>query len=423
MRTEQLTRMPLRTIGGCTGIGACANPAVISGTWRLKLVPSNGCYWYSCSSNAWGVSLTTKSAVLAVLLGLGVGLPQQARSESSPWPLQLEMRVPFEPTAFPSAGRTYLAYELYLTNFSHDSLALRRIDLLDAETASDRPIAAFEGLALDAVLQPVGGKRLAPGGSVVVFMWVAVEPGARVPAKLRHRVVTADATAEGAVIGTHQTALKVLASPVQGSNWLASDAPSNDADNHHRRGILVFDGRPAISRRYAIDWMQVENGASFSGNASDKRSYYAYAKPVLAVADAIVVIAKDGLPDNVPGHNTPEQEGFHPAVPLTMDTLGGNTIVLDLGSGQFANYLHLQPGSLRVNVGDHVRRSQVIALIGDSGDAREPHLHFEITNSPKLLAGEGLPYVIDHFRAKSKTGWESRTRQLPLKDTVIDFGR
>ena len=253
-------------------------------------------------------------------------------------------------------------------------------------------------------------------------MWVSFEPGAHVPSHLRHRILTVDSSVEGAVIGTHHTELKVLRSPVQGSNWLASDAPSNDAENHHRRGIFVFDGRAAISRRYAIDWIQVENGASFSGDASDKRSYYAYGKPVLAVADAIVVIAKDGLPDNVPGHNTPGHEGFHPAVPLTMDTHGGNTVVLDLGSGQFAYYCHLQPSSVRVKVGERVRRGQVIALIGDSGDAREPHLHFEITNSPKLLAGEGLPYLIDHFRVKSENGWESRTRELPLKDVVIDFG-
>ena len=168
------------------------------------------CYGYSCSmARGWGFILTTKSAVLAVFLGLGTGLLQQARSESSPWPLQLEMRVPFEPTAFPSSGRTYLAYELYLTNFSNDSLALRRIDVLDAETPSDRPIAAFEGAELDALLQSAGvqrsgqeggGNRLAPGSSAVVFMWVAFDPGARVPNKLRHRVVAADAITEGAVI-------------------------------------------------------------------------------------------------------------------------------------------------------------------------------------------------------------------------------
>jgi len=75
----------------------------------------------------------------------------------------------------------------------------------------------------------------------------------------------------------------------------------------------VFEGRPQISRRYAIDWMQVKNGALFSGDERDSRSYYSYGKDVLAVADGEVVSARDGLPDNVPGHN----ENFHPAIPIT----------------------------------------------------------------------------------------------------------
>ena len=367
-----------------------------------------------------------KNAFIFAIL-LNVGLLQQARSESSPFPLQLEMRVPFEPTAFPSNGRTYLAYELYLTNFANNSVTLSRIAVLDADTGVAQPIAAFDGKDLEALLQPIGGAsdgkgtagQIEAGRSVVVFMWVPFEPGRHVPGHLRHRVATTDNSAEGAVIGTHQTELKVLGGPVQGSNWLASDAASNDADNHHRRGIFVLDGHALISRRYAIDWMRVQDGKSFAGDAKDKRAYYSYGKPVIAVADASVVTARDGLPDNVPGHN----EQFHPAVPITMDTVTGNTITLDLGTGQFAFYCHLQPGSVRVKVGERVWRGQVIALIGSSGDAREPHLHFEIANSPKALAGEGLPYVIDHYRVKSGAGWESRTREMPLKDMVIDFGR
>jgi hypothetical protein len=375
--------------------------------------------------------LISKSVALAILVGAGLGLLQEARSEPSPWPPQLEVRVPFEPTAFASAGRTHLAYELYLTNFTSNPLNLSRIEVLDEDSSPGRPIAGFEGKELEALLQPVGGSQdrsgaltqLAGGSSLVVFLWVAFEPGATAPKQLRHRVVMADNAADGAVIGTHHTALKVLGSPVRGANWLASDAPSNDADNHHRRGIFVYDGRALISRRYAIDWMQVENGVSFSGDPRDKRAYYSYGKPVVAVADATVVTARDGLPDNVPGHNTPGHQGFNPAVPITMDTVAGNTITLDLGSGQFAYYCHLQPNSVRVKVGERVRRGQAIALVGDSGDAREPHLHFEITNSPKLLAGEGLPYLIDHFHVKSADRWESRTRELPLKDMIIDFGQ
>ena len=339
-------------------------------------------------------------------------------------PLQLEMRVPFEPTAFPSAGHTYLVYELYLTNFTNNPLTLSRVEVLDADAPALKPIAAFEGERLDQLLQPLGApanaqsRQIVGGGSVVVFMWVTFEPGAQVPKQLRHRVVTADNAAEGAIIGTHHTELKVLRGPVQGSDWLASDAPSNDADNHHRRGVFVYGGRALISRRYAIDWTHVENGATFSGDARDKRAYYSYGKPVVAVADATVVTARDGLPDNVPGHN----EQFSPAVPITMDTVSGNTITLDFGDGQFAYYCHLQPGSVRVKVGERVKRGQIMGLIGASGDAREPHLHFEIANSSRPFEGEGLPYLIDHYRVKSGNGWDSRTRELPLREMVIDLG-
>jgi Peptidase family M23 len=365
----------------------------------------------------------TVVGLTALAAAVAVGTPPS--HAGSPFPLQLEVRVPFEPTAFPSDGRTYLCYELYLTNFAGNAIEFRRLEVLDDESA--KPVATFEGSQLGALLQTVGPSpaegtsavHLAGGTTAVAFMWVSLEPGARVPKLLRHRITTADSGSEGAAIGTHHDELHVLGSPVQGSDWLASDGPSNEPDNHHRRGILVFKGRPQISRRYAIDWMQVKNGTPFAGDERDNRSYYSYGKDVLAVADGIVIAARDGFPDNVPGHG----ENFHPAVPITLETVAGNTVTLDLGKGQFAHYAHLQPGSLRVKSGDHVRRGQVIARIGCSGDARAPHLHFQVTTaSTGLVAGEGVPYVIDQYRAKSADGTpQTRTRKLPLRGMLVNF--
>lgn len=107
---------------------------------------------------------------------------------------------------------------------------------------------------------------------------------------------------------------------------------------------------------------------------------------------------------------------------MSLDTIPGNTIVLDLGNGLFAHYMHLEAGSLRVKVGDHVRRGQVLARIGCSGDARGPHLHFQISTNPQFWAGEGVPYLIDHYRVESGsdvTG--ARTHELPLDNFVVDF--
>jgi hypothetical protein len=346
----------------------------------------------------------------------------------APFPLQLEVRVPFEPTAFPSEGRNYLMYELHLTNFGTAPLNLSRIEVLDADAAAAQPIASFEQEQLETMLVPVGGSvvagpkgnlTIADGRTAIAFMCIAFDRGSHMPTRLFHHVVMTDSMAEGVVISTRHTALHVLWPPLEGANWIAGDGPSNDQDNHHRRGIFVLDGRVAISRRYAIDWEQIKDGATFSGDSRDVRSYFAYGRPVLAVADARVVTARDGLPDNVPGHG----ESFHPAVPITIETVAGNTITLDLGGGQFAYYMHLQSGSLRVKAGDCVRHGQVLARIGSTGDAREPHLHFEVTTSSKLASGEGVPYLIDRYRCKSASGgtMELRVHELPLDHSVVDF--
>jgi hypothetical protein len=119
----------------------------------------------------------------------------------------------------------------------------------------------------------------------------------------------------------------VLGPPLRGTDWLVGSGPSNDS--YHRRGLVVFDGRALIDRRYAIDWTQVEQGSTSSGDALDNRSYHAYGEEVLAVATGRVVWARDGIPDNVP-----RREGFRPAVAISLDTLAGNTITLDVGGGQ-----------------------------------------------------------------------------------------
>jgi hypothetical protein len=377
------------------------------------------------------------SCLLAALVSLTAASPaatiaptaQPATAvPASPFPLQLQLRVPFDPTAFPSAGHSYLAYELYLTNFTESPITLRRIEVLDVAGSADRPIAVFEGEQIDALLEPIGApthaadkdpRLLGAGATVVLFMWIQFDTGGAVPNTLRHRVFTADSSAEGAIINTHYTQLHVLGPPLEGANWRAADGPSNDRDNHHRRGVIILGGQPLDSRRYAIDWMLLVHDERLSGDPADKHSYFAYGKPVLAVADATVVTARDGLPDNVPRHDNV----FQSAVPITMDTVGGNTITLDLGGGQYASYFHLQPGSLRVKVGDRVRRGEVLAQVGCSGDARAPHLHFEVTTSPNVLGGEGVPYLIDHFRVGSADGsWQPRTQELPLDEMHIDFG-
>lgn len=337
-------------------------------------------------------------------------------------PVQLETRTLFEPTVFSAGGYNYLLYEVHLQNFTDGPLALRGVEIFDADTR--RPIASFGDQRLFEKLVPIGADALdsdhplESGRRAVAFICLAFDSRTAPPVRLGHRVLLAeDSVAEGPAIGTRNRQPKVLAPPVSGADWMAVSGLSIGA--HHRSGLFVAGGLAQISRRYAVDWKRKKQDAFFSGDPLDVRSYHAYGQDVLAVADSTVVVAMDGFPDNIPR----TAAGFTTALPVTMETVAGNSVVLDLGDGQFASYAHLKSGSLRVKVGDRVQRGQRLALIGNSGDAREPHLHFQVTTGPEILASEGLPYVIDQFRMTADDGsFQVRKLEFPLGNEAIYFG-
>lgn len=364
-----------------------------------------------------------------ISIALALAFPTLAHAVGPSWPPEplMEMRVATAPTAFPNAGRTYLVYELRVTNLGKTALDVNRIEVRDADNLPAAPIAEIGAEQLDKVLQHFGNpavgdrlpdadadhRSLAAGESAIVFLTVILERGARVPDRLSHRLFTADTHIDGAVVSTHAYKLHTLSPPLEGT-WQALSG-AGDNNSHHRRQFMVLGGHTTLSNRHAIDWKRMENNASSSGPKDSNSSYYSYGKRVLAVGNATVVHVKDGIPDNAPGHVGAE------ALKLSLETIAGNVIVLDLGQGQFAYYAHLQPGSLRVKVGQRVRRGEVLALVGNSGSSFEPHLHFEVTTSPTPMAGEGLPYLFDAYEVVINGVEEHRQRELPTKGTIVKF--
>jgi murein DD-endopeptidase MepM/ murein hydrolase activator NlpD len=210
---------------------------------------------------------------------------------------------------------------------------------------------------------------------------------------------------------------------LRGGEWLAANGPSSTSG--HRRALIPVAGQAHIAQRFAIDWVRLrEDGGTFTGDPKDNKNYRCYGVEALAVADAVVIAVKDGIPENVPGLNSR-------AVPITLETVGGNHVILDLGQGRYAFYAHLQPGSLRVKAGDKVRRGQVVGLVGNSGNSTEPHLHFHIADANSPLGSDGLPYVLPAFEVQGKGGgWktseakataEKRQMEIPLENDVVRF--
>jgi len=215
----------------------------------------------------------------------------------------------------------------------------------------------------------------------------------------------------------------VIGAPLTGDAWQAGNGPSNTSA--HRRALIPIEGRAYISQRFAIDWVQLyPDGKTYKGDPADNKNYRAYGHEILAVADGVVTETKDGIPQNTPG--APSL-----AIPITLETVGGNHVIVDIGDGLYAFYAHMQPGSLRVKVGDKVRRGQVLGLLGNTGNSSEPHLHFDICNASSMLGCEGIPYAFASFEVLGKgDGWKpsdshppavKHEMEIPLEDEVVGF--
>jgi hypothetical protein len=343
------------------------------------------------------------------------GAPARAASGQAGASLaSVEIQVLQNPSPFVADGRAHLLYELHVTSFQSTPLTLQALEVA-AVGDPPTPIARFEGPELAGMIVPAGAAAppddpltLQPAVRNMVFLWLHFDSTAAVPIALRH-TLTFEPRASGEP--AHLSVLPrmevlplepvVIGPPVHGERWLAANAVSNVSG--HRREPDVVNGHLYFSQRYAVDLIQVgSDGLAYRGDPSHNENWLCYGAELLAVADGVVVEVRDGIPENVPLEA--------PAVPMTLDTVAGNYVLLDLGNGRYGGYAHFIPGSIRVQPGDRVRRGDVLGLLGNSGQSSAPHLHFHVTNGPSFLGADGVPYAFDRVRVR-------KARLVPLEGT------
>lgn len=362
--------------------------------------------------------------------------------QAHPAGIPIDLTVPFLPPAVNAEGERHLVYEPHVSNFGSGELTLTRIEVLDDRTSA--LLVSYEGDALSGLLSRPGtpglpDRRVIAGGlRAVAFLDVRTPSASTLPQHLRHRVTFLPVTpansslqsiVEGARVTVNRHAVSALGPPLEGSGWIASHGLSNASS--HRRTLLAIDGQARIAQRFAIDWTRVgADGQVFRGDPAKNSNWTPYGAAVLAVADGRVVQVQDGIPENDPTSDTK-------AIPITLTTVGGNFLILDLGDGRFAFYAHLRPGSFVIRAGARVRRGQVLARLGNSGQSDAPHLHLHIVNAPSPLAAEGLPLVFERFELEGHvpslsvltdgTGWRptqpwvSRRGEMPVENAVVAF--
>lgn len=345
-------------------------------------------------------------------------------------------------------GKWYLVYHLFLTNLSFSDLMLKSVEVTDAARGNvltryaDKELAEYYRFRTLLPTPPRSEmpnrqfpRQISSGRTAVLFFWLTVDAPSAVPASLKHRFIfesnpliklrrgfASDREGGEMILDNYPVSVSherpvVIGPPLRGGDWRCSNGPAYNTAHQY---LGSRGGKVRIAQRFACDFQKVDKEGNILPNPFPNeitnKMFYGYGAEVLAVADGRVVFVKDGIPENVP-----QADGsIKPAAALTRETNAGNWIAIDLGNSRYAFYAHLQPNSIRVNVGDRVRKGQVIAVLGNSGNAAGPHLHFHIGDEYRINGGdfngnEGLPFVFDSILVVG----QNHRMEMPINNTVM----
>ena len=373
------------------------------------------------------------------------------------------------PPTFPFPGsdkKFHVAYNLVLQNASPSPATIRKLEVVDASNPTT-VIATFTGKQLvDPACgfgdcnrlralpsAPVKDAVIPPQQARVLFVDFTFPSIKAAPKYVMHHLFIqgAPSPVPGKVAPVDYTVTPyrisapgpiTVSPPLRGKNWVALNGCC-EPGWPHRSTPLPLNGNLVAGQLFAIDWKRTnDQGAFYTGDKHKNSSYVDYGSPILAVADGVVTATLDGQEANAPGVLPANSPVLGPK--LTVKNVDGNHIVLKIGNNAYAFYAHLLSGSLRVKVGDRVRKGQVIARLGNTGNANASHLHFHVMNGPSVLGSSGIPYVLDSFQYQGQispqqlanaddylTGDffgpgrlakpEPRTHQLPTAWAIVNF--
>jgi murein DD-endopeptidase len=350
----------------------------------------------------------------------------------------LNTQLPNTITFINIIGKPTAYYEMYLTNFSTDTFKLKRLSIVNS---SDSIICyTMQNQELRNSYRKIGSVvkdttlQLLPGNAAIIYIELSLQKGQiqEIKHRLGFEIVgkenSGEVSVETSATKCYLNTQLVLGAPLKGGIWAAVYEPA--WERGHRRVIYTMHGKARIPGRYAIDFIKMDSKGKYAnGDENIVRNWFGYEVDVVAVADGIVSSIRDDFS---------ESATLSEHVKYTPDKAAGNYVSIKIGNNQFAFYEHLKPKSIKVKIGQKVKKGDVIASLGFTGQTTGPHLHFHVAEADSPLGAEGIPFVFEQFEMLGsyanfgdfgKTVWTpindlkqlNRREERPKSNTVIKF--
>jgi len=214
--------------------------------------------------------------------------------------------------------------------------------------------------------------------------------------------------------------------PLRGE-WMAPHTPGTKIPSH---------GSDQLGQRYAFDFLQVNwNKKGVHYYDASKLRYllfgvpleknYCWGQNIYAPCEGKIVECKDGLKERNPVHLVSDLfvvlknaffgdlKNLHPIL--------GNYIIMECENGIYAFFAHIKKDSIKVSVGDNIKKGQILGQVGHSGNSTGAHLHFQLMDSINLLEAKGIPCVFEKYEVYSGNSWEYVYNSVPTNNDRIRY--
>lgn len=163
----------------------------------------------------------------------------------------------------------------------------------------------------------------------------------------------------------------------------------------------------APNQRFAFDILKMDaESKTHKNDGSKNEDYYAFGQEIIAPAAGVVTYIVDGVHDNQPGE-------------MNRMVVPGNLVIIKHAEGEYSLFAHFKQNSIRVKVGDKVTKGQVIGLCGNSGNSSEPHLHFQIQNTPFFEDEGSMKTFFEKITVKRDGKTETKNNYSPVKGDIV----
>ena len=336
------------------------------------------------------------SIATVVVCGLMVISSCKKENNSDPYP-NSRIDIVLNEIPFPTEKFMRVGYTLKTWEYEKDGFKLSKIIVINDDTKDE--LMEFKSEDIRRIYkEPISPNPFFDWNtldSYYISIQVPIALSTNLPSSISHKLVLIDTVNNmevvfdgGVVIPRKDGSPLEIVSPVKGEGLLFYN---QSTCLYHFDAILFLKGSIFSPERFAFDNMKLnpEFNDTYVGDPTKNESYVIYRDTLFAVADSKVVHVQDGRPEN--SGNLQDIE-FN-----TADEYGGNYLTIEIDYDKYAFYAHIIPGSFLVNEGDIVNEGDPIALLGNSGNSTEPHLHFHVSNSPDLWEANGIPIVLKEY--------------------------